>query len=284
MVLLLLAVTSAPGHSQQVPSNVVLSEQGVENAYPRLSKNGGSVLYQSNKTGNWQLYVLEIKSGKRRRLTTGNANNNLADWSPDNKQISFVSDRDGNEELYIMSLDGKHITRLTHNIGRDIHPYFSPDGKFLLFNSTRGNGSLDIYRYTIAGKKIERLTNTPENETCARYNSSMSAIVFLRNDEQRDDVYIMNLATRLCDNITNTPFVTDGWPMFDATGEMIYYSSMETGRYAIYRVKRDGTAKIQLSYPADGEEDARVFVARNHSIVYNRKKGNTIAILSSDVI
>ena len=36
----------------------ILWEDGVENAYPRWSNDGTKILYQSNRTGNWQIYVM----------------------------------------------------------------------------------------------------------------------------------------------------------------------------------------------------------------------------------
>src|SRR6185369_9615812 len=111
----------------------------------------------------------------------------------------------GNEEIYIMKPDGSNLKRITNNKERDIHPYFSPDGKYILFNSTRGNGSLDIYRYEIATGKTLQLTNTPDDETCARYSPDMKNIVYLKNGISGDDVYLLNLSDFVPGNITKTP-------------------------------------------------------------------------------
>lgn len=138
MIRTTLVVALAACHSQP-REDVLLHEDHVEDAYPRLSRDGTHVLYQSNRTGTWQLYVLDVASRTSRALTTGTANNNLPDWDPDNRRIAFVSDRDGNEEIYLM--EGDNVRRLTTRAGRDIHPYFSPDGKKLLFNSDAGGST-----------------------------------------------------------------------------------------------------------------------------------------------
>jgi TolB protein len=260
---------------------VLLEEAGVENAYPRLSKNGKTVLYQSNRTGKWQLYMLDIAAGTSRRITHDEANNNFPDWDPGNEWIAFVSDRDGNEEIYMVKTDGSGLKRVTNDEARDIHPYFSPDGKWLLFNSTRGNGSLDIYRTDLATGKTEHLTETPQDETCARYFPDMKSIVFLRNDAVSDDVWLMNLTTGLSENLTRTPDVRDGWAMAGGEGSWVYYSSMETGVFQIYRIRKDGTQKQQLTTALPGEEDARAFIgADGNTLIYNKRKSGLIAILS----
>lgn len=276
----MLLSSCATAQKREDKAQVLLSEQNIENAYPRLSKDGHSVLYQSNRSGSWQLYVLNIVSKNSTQLTKDAHNNNFPDWDVTNEWVAFVSDKDGNEEIYIMKRDGSGLKRLTNDPERDIHPYFSPDGKYLLFNSTRGNGSLDIYRVSLADGKAERITDTKENETCARYSPDMKKIVFLSNNDASDDIFVMDIGTGLKTNITNDPGVRDGWPVFSADGKWVYYSSMQDGPFNIFKVTIDGRSKQRLTKAAHGEEDARVYVAADgRSIIYNKKYGNTIEIL-----
>lgn len=263
---------------------IILEEQGVENAYPRLSKDGKTILYQSNRTGKWQLYVLDIASATSKRITKDDYNNNFPDWNGSNEWIAFVSDRDGNEELYMMKADGSHLQRLTSDPERDIHPYFSPDSKYLLFNSTRGGHSLDIYRMNLTSKKVEQITNTSRNETCARYSQDMKSIVFLGNDETSDDVFIMNMTNGLTENLTKTPQARDGWAMFSSDGKWVYYSGMEAGLFHIYRIRPDGSGREQITHAAKGEEDARAFISSDgKTLIYNKRKDGSIAIMSVPV-
>ena len=260
-------------------TTILLHEAGVENAYPRLSLNGNRILYQSNRTGKWQLYIMDIATKAQQRITHDAFNNNFVDWSADNAWIAFVSDRDGNEEIYRMKVDGSSLERLTNNPARDIHPYFSPDGKYLLFNSTRGNGSLDIYRIDLGTRELLRLTDSRMEETCARYAPDMKHIVFLRNDATSDDVAILDLSTALVDNLTKTPAVTDGWPMYSADGKWIYYSTMASGQHSIHRIRPDGTGDETLTSAAPREEDGRAFIGRDgRTLIYNKRHHGAIDI------
>lgn len=278
--LLLLLVTNMADAQRKI----ILSEKNVENAYPRLSHDAKTILYQSNKGGKWQLYTCD-RSGKNvKRITNDQFDNNFPDWSADNKWIAFVSTRNGNEELYLMRADGTNLKRVTNNSSRDIHPYFSPDGKYLLFNSDREGNQFDVYRYTIETGKTERLTNTPDNETCARYSPDMKQIVLLRNSEVADDVYVLNTSDFLPVNISKTSNVNHGWPVFSPDGRHVYYSSMEGGTYSIYRVKPDGSGKQQLTTAKNGEEHARVNIASDNSfMIYNIRAGNAIAIVQEKI-
>jgi TolB protein len=260
---------------------VLLHEAGVENAYPRASADGRHILYQSKRTGTWQLFILDVATGTSTRITDDAFNNNFVDWSADGEWVAFVSDRDGNEEIYRMRVDGSALERLTNDMERDIHPYFSPDGKKLLFNSTRGNGSLDVYSLTLASGRIDRLTDSPMEETCARYSPDMSSMVYLRNDAMSDDIAVQDMTTGAVFDLTGTPQITDGWPMFSPDGEWIYYSTMASGWHSIHRIRPDGSGDEVITQAGAGEEDGRAFIcADGRTLIYNKRKGSAIDILS----
>jgi len=274
-------VVSACHHpaAEQTPvparGTTILHEDGVENAYPRLARDGTEILYQSNRSGHWDIYVLDLEAQTSRALTTGGANNNLPDWSA--TRLAFVSDREGNEEIYLAERDGSNPQRLTTNPGRDIHPYFSPDGKTLLYNSDR-TGSLDVISRDLATGEEHVIAATPDEETCARLSSD-GRIVLLRNNATSDDVYM--LANGSATNITQTPSVRDGWPTWSPDGKWIYFASMASGAFAIYRVHPDGSRLQPLTTPKLDEEDARPFVsADGHTLVFNRRAYGAIDIVS----
>lgn len=259
---------------------IIFRMEGVENAYPRLSSDSKRILYQSNSTGKWQLLIYDITNNIHKEVTKDKFNNNFADWSTDNEWITFVSDRDGNEEIYLMRTNGKDLKRITTDKGRDIHPHFSPDGKQILFSSTRGNGSLDIYKYTIKTNSIERITYTKEEELFARYSPDMKKIVYSKMDDKTDDVFVLNVNTHVSENLTNTPEVQDGWPMYNKNGNWIYYSSTKNGSRCIFKMKPDGSEVTQVTYPTeDNEEHARVFVSQDEkTLLFNKKIGKTMEI------
>jgi Tol biopolymer transport system component len=99
-----------------------------------------------------------------------------------------------------------------------------------------------------------------------------------------DDVMLMDVETKMVTNLTNTPRVIDGWPMWSPDGRFIYYSTTETGSHSIHRVRPDGTRDETLTAAGPGEEDARAFVARDgRTLVFNKRHGGSIDILSLTV-
>ncbi|MBV6439694.1 MAG: Protein TolB [Saprospiraceae bacterium] len=262
----------------------VLWMEGVENAYPRASADGSKILFQSNRSGKWHLYLMNSDGSGLQQLTAGDHNNNFPDWSADGGKVAFVSDRDGNEEVYVMNLDGNGLARLTYNPARDIHPYFSPDGKTLLFNSSRDNSeSFEIYQMDLQGKNQKRLTNTAGVETCARFSPDSKKILYLKGfSDGSDDIFVMNADGSNPVNLTNTPQM-EGWPAWSPDGSKIIFSSRRNGNYCLYEMNADGSNVRQISYAEPPRYDARAgYAGTGDRILFNRQKGSTIGIFMLD--
>lgn len=276
----LLAIKTATCASQSFTK--VLEEEGVENAYPRWSKDGKDILFQSNKGGVWQIYIMNKDGGNIRRVMHDAYNNNFIDWSPDNRKIAFVSDRDGNEEIYIINTDGTGLKRLTNNPARDIHPYFSPDGMKILFSSTRANGTFDIYQIDSNGDSLKSLTDTDDEETCARYSPDMKKIVYLKGVKktQNDEVFIMNSDGTNDTNITNSA-AAEGWPVWTPDGKNIIFSSTPPGNFCLYKMDKEGNNLERLSNNQPPLDAGRASITKDGSyIVFNiqGKSKGTIGI------
>lgn len=73
------------------------------------------------------LYLLTIKTGETRALTSPDASSSDAEFRPDGKKIGFL--RDG--KLYEISLESTHVRKISDQEMNGFH--YSPDGKYILF-------------------------------------------------------------------------------------------------------------------------------------------------------
>lgn len=126
---------------------------------PSWSPNGEKLLFSSDRSGNYELYVLDIASGELTQITESSSNATQGDWSI-NDEVVFVSDEDGDKEIIIMKLDGSNRKQLTNNTAQDVLPAWSPDGLKIAFSSyRRGNMDKgDIYMVNGDGTGEELLT------------------------------------------------------------------------------------------------------------------------------
>ncbi|MGZ8503924.1 MAG: alpha/beta fold hydrolase [Flavitalea sp.] len=263
-------------------AKLLFQEDGIESAYPRWVGGTNRIIFQSNRSGKWQLYQMNRDGTGLKRLTNDHFNNNFVDVSADGKKIAFVSDRDGNEEIYIMDIDGTNIGRLTNDPARDIHPYFSPDSKKLLFNSTRNNAgqNFDIFEMNTDGSGLRLVYGNQNEKTCARYSPDMKSIIFLSGivSERNDEVTLLDLASGNVRNITKS-IAAEGWPVWSGKGDAIIYSSDATGVFRLYSTDTKGTVRKQLSFSKMPYRDARASVHPvTGEIIFNRQEGDTIGI------
>ncbi|HBC73637.1 MAG TPA: hypothetical protein DC017_02035 [Candidatus Wallbacteria bacterium] len=109
-----------------------------------ISPDGTKIAYSGIRDGNIELFVMDLKTYKKRRLTSNSSSDDEPCFTADSSKIIFTSNREGNFELYSMNADGSSQTRLTNNAYDESSPYVAKDGLMLLYTSNR-NGYDKVY-------------------------------------------------------------------------------------------------------------------------------------------
>ena len=68
-----------------------LTNSGKKDSRPRFSPDSQSIVFQSNRSGSMQLWIIGINGGEARQLTTLSTDATNAVWSRDGLQLAFVS-------------------------------------------------------------------------------------------------------------------------------------------------------------------------------------------------
>jgi len=95
------------GISCKDEGEVRLTNNPANDGLPSWSPDGKMIAFDSDRDGNWEIYVMGTDGSGETNLTNNPADEAASSWSPDGKMIAFQSNRDGNSEIYIMNADGQ---------------------------------------------------------------------------------------------------------------------------------------------------------------------------------
>ncbi|MDI9635075.1 S41 family peptidase [Kamptonema cortianum] len=122
---------------------------------PALSPDGSTLAFI------WQgdLFTVPAQGGEARRLTINSANESFPIWTKDGKSIVFASNRFGSNDLFVMDADGTDLRRINFESSNEYPTAVSADG--MIYGYTNAWGRLDLFRVSINGGDLVRITGGP---------------------------------------------------------------------------------------------------------------------------
>ena len=250
----------APTHifSQiQVIGEKRLSNHPADDRYATYSPSGTHILFESNRDGNWEIYVMDSDGQDQQRLTFNNGEDRRPSWHPSGSSILFESNRSGKSELYRLELESKKITRLTAFDNADpTFGSYAPDGNTIATSLKESDQVSNIILLDHRGNMIRRLTDEDKRSYYPKWSHHGSEIVYFSRKEtnnQDDEIYRLNISTGKEYRLTHWPThnFCPSWSKDD--GKIVYVTSMENIRPEIYLMDVTGQNQIRLTHNEDGD-------------------------------
>jgi Tol biopolymer transport system component len=156
---------------------------------PDWSSDGSRLVFQSDRSGKWQVYEMDLSTFQIRLLSDGKGNDMDPTYSPDDSRIAFRSDRDGaKSQIYIMQADGKNPTAISDKGGYATNHSWSPDNHLIAYQSDL-DGDLDIYVYDTSTGKTRKLTNNSIADYAPTWRCATDQVIFTSDINGQPDIF-----------------------------------------------------------------------------------------------
>src|SRR5262249_30872935 len=125
----------------------VTSMGGSATGTPRWSPDGEHITFDSNRDGNWDIFVVAASGGKPRRLTDQPTSEAIPSWSRDGNWIYFCR-QTGAPQIWKAPAQGGVDVQVTHKGG--FVAFESPDGRFVYYTKSE-EGTEGLWRMPTEG-------------------------------------------------------------------------------------------------------------------------------------
>ncbi len=235
---------------------------------PRVSPAGDKVAYVVVRTDKQKdryssdIWILDLKTGKKKPLTTHKTNDSQPRWSPDGKRLAFVSGRAERSQIFVLDMEGGEARQLTEMAMGAGGFAWSPDGKRIAFVSLTPTEEEKKAKEEAEKAEKERREAPRKTDKGGKLETAKKEQVienlFFRSDGSPGylpaewahvwTVPVGDAFPAKATRVTHGDY-DDGAPVWSADGETLYFSAIrkEDAEYRlndseIYRVPADGSA------------------------------------------
>jgi Tol biopolymer transport system component/DNA-binding winged helix-turn-helix (wHTH) protein len=159
-----------------------------------MTRDGRYLVFQSNRSGRFQIWRANADGGDLRQLTSGGENTQPT-LSADGRWIIYVSETDGRSILRRISINGGESTQLTDR--KPAAPEVSPDGKYIAYFESlsgqpirlaiipfAGGESLKTFAVPPSVVLVRRMSWTPDSKSII-YKDSIQGLWQQRLDQEK---------------------------------------------------------------------------------------------------
>jgi TolB protein len=121
---------------------------------PSFSPDGSRIVFNSDRSGSPQLYVMAADGSNPKRLTFGQGRYTTPVWSPTGEFIAFTKQEGSTFRIGVMRADGSDERILTSGY-MDEGPSWAPNGRVLMFSRESPGGAPKLWSVDVTGRILQ---------------------------------------------------------------------------------------------------------------------------------
>jgi tricorn protease len=202
----------------------------------QFSPDGTRLLFQSNRLGRNDAWVMPAAGGTPAQLTHFSGGSNPLGWSPDGKRVLLASVRElqtfGPAFYTVAASDNPGRPKPLIAVARMVGGQLSPDGKSLVFvrgssdwprRGYRGEASADLYLHPIGSKQAKRLTDFDGQDLWPQWLPGGRELVYVSERDGTYNLWRLDLASGKSAAITKHRGDGVRFPSVAASGSRVAY-------------------------------------------------------------
>lgn len=213
-----------------------LTDNTWDDTYPRWSPDGKTIAFSANRSGNYDLFVMDENGEHITQLTASPEDELDAAWAPDGQNIVFAKRvkkmMRKQSSIWIMNLSSKQERRVMPDFSKsNILPDCSPQAPLLAFTGSRTLG-WDVFLYSFESGKYRELTEG--GKACRpRFSPDGRQIVFVSHKtDSKGHIWTMNSDGSNQQRITERDETYDYFPSWSPDGKQVVFCSNLKSAYA----------------------------------------------------
>ena len=238
----------------------------------------GRLIFNSNASGNFDLYSVDPDGRNVKQLTTDSGWNGDPTVSADGRTIIFMSDRSGPPHIWRMDIDGGNQKQITTD-SFNVRPQLSPDGQWIVYATSAKQGWY-IWKMPAGGGDPVQLTDVLSDYPVFSPDGKQIACYYWETPNAPTRIAILSV-----EGGRPLKLLTPTLP----SGRETNLEWTADGRSIVYGVTKNGVANL-WAHPVDGGEPKQITNFTAERILWfdlspdGKRLATTRGTLTSDVL